>query len=112
MDGISPDLPVDLCGMTPCDFSRALQIRWRVSWQRFQRMISKILMPETGLKVTLDAIHSQGTLQAFKDSWSPLGKEYNASKEFCGGIARVRPGTSLVESNFSSIGHGIHIQSH
>ncbi len=25
MDGISPDLPVDLCGMTPRDFSRELQ---------------------------------------------------------------------------------------
>jgi len=49
----------------------------------------------------LDAVHSQATLQAFKDSWSPLGKEYNALKEYCGGIASVMPGTCLVKSNFS-----------
>jgi hypothetical protein len=47
--------------------------------------------------------HSQGTLQAFKDGWSPLRKEYDALKEHCGGVASAIPGTSLVESNFSLI---------
>ncbi len=52
----------------------------------------------------MDAVHSQGTLQAFKDtSWSPLEKEFNALKEFCGGIASVMPGTSSVESDFCLI---------
>jgi hypothetical protein len=95
-------------------FQSIAKIRRTVSWQKFQRMISKILRPnsdvsglhsyqeESGLKSTLDALHSQGTaLQAFKDSWSPLGKEYNALKDFCGGIASVMPGTSSVESDFS-----------
>jgi hypothetical protein len=124
MDEIPPVLPVDLCGMTPRDFSRALQnqkdrLLAKVSEDDIEdidaqfRRLRIAYQEETGLKATLDALHSQGTLQAFKDSWSPLGKEFNALKEFCGGIASVMPGTSLVESYFSLInGQGIHIRSH
>jgi hypothetical protein len=51
----------------------------------------------------LDANHSTNKVQSLKDSWSPLGKEYDALKEFCGGLASVMPGTSSVESDFSLI---------
>jgi hypothetical protein len=47
--------------------------------------------------------HSTNKVQSFKDSWSPLGKEYDALKEFCVGLVSVMPGTSLVESDFSLI---------
>jgi hypothetical protein len=115
MDEIPPVLPVDLCGMTPRDFSRALQnqkdrLLAKVSEDDIEaidaqfRRLRIAYREETGLKVMLDAVHSQATLQAFKDSWSPpLGKEYNALKEYCGGIASVMPGTSSVESDFSLI---------
>ncbi len=114
-DEIPPALPVDLCGMTPRDFSRALQnqkdrLLAKVSEDDIEdidaqfRRLRIAYQEETGLKATLDALHSQGTLQAFKDSWSPLGKEHNALKEFCGGIASVISGTSSVlESDFSLI---------
>jgi hypothetical protein len=114
MDEIPPVLPVDLCAMTPCDFSNALRIQRdrllaKVSDKDIEDIDAQLqrlrnaYRKEAGVKVTLDAVHSQGTLQAFKDSWSPLGKEYNVLKEYCGGIASVMPGTSLVESDFSLI---------
>jgi hypothetical protein len=114
MNEIPPVLPVDLCAMTPRDFSKALQnqrdrLLTKVSDEDIEdidaqfRRLRNAYREEAGVKVTLDAVHSHGTLQAFKDSWSPLGKEYNALKEYCGGIASVMPGTSSVESDFSLI---------
>ncbi|KAI2497762.1 hypothetical protein MHU86_16757 [Fragilaria crotonensis] len=116
MDEIPPVLPVDLCGMTPRDFSRAVQnqkdgLLAKVSEDDIEaidaqfRRLRIAYREETGLKVMLDAVHSQATLQAFKDSWSLLGEDYHALKEYCcGGIATsVMPGTSLVESDFSLI---------
>jgi hypothetical protein len=115
MDEIPPVLPLDLCGVTQRDFSSAVQnqkdrLLAKVSEDDIEdidaqecRHLRIAYQEEKGLQATLDALHSQGTLQAYKDSWNPLGKEYNAFKEFCGGIASVMPGTSSVESNFSLI---------
>jgi hypothetical protein len=124
MDEIPPVLPVDLCGMTPCNFSRALQnqkdhLLAKVSEDDIKyidaqfRSLRIAYQEGTGLKAALDAVHSQATLQVFKDSWSPLGKENKALNEFYSGIASVMPETSLVESNFSLINRTrTHIQSH
>jgi hypothetical protein len=89
MDEIPPVSPVDLCGMTPPDFSKALQnqkdrLLAKVSEDDIEdidvqfRRLRIAYQEETGLNATLDALqHSQGILQAFKDNWSPLGKECN-----------------------------------
>jgi hypothetical protein len=53
------------------------------------------------LKVRGDIVHSaESAVQSLKECWSSLGKEYNALKEYCGGIASVMPATSSVESDF------------
>jgi hypothetical protein len=114
LNEIPPVLPVDLCSMAPRDFSRALQnqkerLLAKVSDEDIEhidaqfRRLRIAYREEEGLKMRLDAVHSQSNLQAFKDSWSPLGKEYNGLREFCGGLASVMPGTSSVESDFSLI---------
>ena len=77
LNEIPPVLPVDLCGMTPRDFAKAPQNQ----------------------KYCL----SHSAVQSFKECWSPLGKDYNALKEYCGGLASVMPGTSSVEADFSLI---------
>jgi hypothetical protein len=51
----------------------------------------------------LEAVHSHSAVQSFKEFWNPLGKHYNALKEYCGGLASVMSGTSLVEADFSCI---------
>ena len=58
---------------------------------------------EEGVKMKLDAHHSKTSVQSFKECWSPLGKDHDVLKEFCGGLASVMPGTSSVESDFSLI---------
>ena len=58
---------------------------------------------EEGVKMKLDAHHLMTSVQSFKECWSPLGKDYDALNEFCGGLASVMPGMSSVESDFSLI---------
>ncbi len=123
-DEIPPVLPVDLCSMTQRACLAVLQnqgdrLLQKVSDEdvenvdaqfRRQRIAYRKL---EGLKLRLDANHSTSKVQSFKDSWSPLRKDYDALKEYCGGLASVMPGTSSVESDFSLItGPGIHIRSH
>ncbi|KAI2494554.1 hypothetical protein MHU86_19969 [Fragilaria crotonensis] len=113
---IPPVLPVDLCGMTPRDFAKALQhqkdrLLAKVSEEdvedidaQFRRLRLAYREEEGIMKLRLEAVHAQSAVQSFKECWSPLaGKEYNARKEFCGGLASVMPGTSSVEADFSLI---------
>jgi thioredoxin-related protein len=55
---------------------------------------------EKGVKMNLDTHHSKTSFKSFKEGWSPLGKDYDALKEFCGNLAGVMPGTSSMESDF------------
>lgn len=105
---IPPVLPVvDLCSMAPPHaFSAVLQkqkdrLLAKVSEEdienvdaQFQRLRIACCEDE-GMRLRLDANHSTNKVQSFKDSWSPLGKEYDALKEFCGGLASVMPGINL-----------------
>ena len=52
------------------------------------------------MMMKLDAHYSKTSGQSFKECWTPLRKDYDALKEFCGSLARVMPGTSSVESDF------------
>ena len=111
---IPPVLPVDMCSMAPRAFSAVLQkqkdrLLAKVSEEDIEnvdaqfRRLRIAYREDDGMKLRLDANHSTNKVQSFKDSWSPLGKEYDALKEFCGGLASVMPGTSSVESDFSLI---------
>ncbi len=105
-------LPVDVCGMTPRDFAKARQnqkdrLLDKVSEEDIEeigapfRRLRNAYREEEGLKIRLEAVHSHSAVQSFKECWSPLGKDYNALKEYCGGLASVMPCTSLVEADFS-----------
>ena len=109
-------LPVDLCSMAPHTFSAVLQkqkdcllakvpegdILENVDAQ-FRRLRIAYRDDKGMMLLRLDENHSTNKVQSFKDSWSPLEKEYDALKVFCGGLASVMPGTSSVESDFSLI---------
>ena len=57
-----------------------------------------------GFKQRLEDCHvGSNCLPSFAESWQPLGKKYDALKEFCGGIASVMPTTASVEGDFSII---------
>ncbi|KAI2490908.1 hypothetical protein MHU86_23673 [Fragilaria crotonensis] len=114
VDEIPPVLPVDLCSMAPRAFSAILQnqrnrLLEKVSEEDIEnidaqfRRLRIVYREDEGMKLRLDANHSASKVQSFKDSWSPLGKDFDALKEFCGGLASVMPGTSSVESDFSLI---------
>jgi hypothetical protein len=79
--------------MTPLNFPENCEIRGTAaSWPKYWRKILRTLIPDSEVSGTStgkkkdrnakwDAVHSQDTLQAFKDSQSPLGKEGYALKE-------------------------------
>ena len=111
---IPPVLPVDLCAMAPRAFSAVLQkqkdrLLAKVSEEDIEnvdaqfRRLRIAYCEDEGMRLRLDANHSTIKAMSFKDSWSPLGKEYDALKEFCGGLASVMPGTSSMEYDFSLI---------
>jgi hypothetical protein len=100
--------------MTPRDFGKALQnqkdhLLAKVLKEDIEeidaqfRPLRNAYRKEEGLKMRLEAVHSHSAVQSFKECWSPLGKDYNALKEYCGGLASVMPGTSSVEADFSLI---------
>jgi hypothetical protein len=109
---IPPVLPVDLCSMTLRVFSAALQKQRmhhpldKVSEQDIDdvdaqfRCLRIAYREEEGVKMKLDAHHSKTSVQSFKECWTPLGKEYDALKEFCGSLASLMPGMSSVQSDF------------
>ncbi len=96
---------------------RHYKIRRITFWLRCRKKILRRLMPNSDLSETPTAkkrawrwdwkklflTHSHSAVQSVKECWSPLGKDYNALKEYGGGLASVMPGTSLVEADFSLI---------
>ncbi|CAK9258458.1 unnamed protein product [Sphagnum jensenii] len=48
-----------------------------------------------------DVIDSLSSSSSFKDGWSLLGARFPNLMEYCGVVATLFPGTSIVESNFS-----------
>ncbi|KAI2492556.1 hypothetical protein MHU86_22007 [Fragilaria crotonensis] len=97
VDEIPPVLPVDLCSMAPRAFSAILQnqrnrLLEKVSEEDIEnidaqfRRLRIVYREDEGMKLRLDANHSASKVQSFKDSWSPLGKDFDALKEFCGAL--------------------------
>ena len=52
LNEIPPVPPVDLCGMTPRDFAKALQNQKDVSWLRCRKKILRRLMPNSDASET------------------------------------------------------------
>jgi len=51
--------------------------------------------------VLKDGIDSLSSSSSFKDGWSLLGARFPNLMEYCGVVATLFPGTSIVESDFS-----------
>ena len=116
-------LPVDLCSMAPHAFSAVLQkqkdcllakvpegdILENVDAQ-FRRLRIAYRDDKGMMLLRLDTNHSTNKVQSFKDSWSPLGKEYDTLKSSVGALLVLCPGRvpwNLISP--SSTGPGIHI---
>ena len=121
-----PVLPVDLCSMAPRAFSAVLQkqkdrLLAKVSEEDIEnvdaqfRRLRIAYREDEGMRLRLDTNHSTNKVQSFKGSWSPLGKEYDALKEFCGGTLLVlclgQVPWNLISPSSTGPG-GIHIRSH
>ena len=59
---------------------------------------------ESGLKRILQQVQASSDQSTFEDCWSTMiGPEFDDSRNYCGAIARVMPGTASVESDFSIV---------
>ena len=80
---------------------------------QFRRRLRIAYREDEGMRLQLDTNHSTNKVQSFKDSWSPLGKEYDTLKSSVGALLVLCPGRvpwNLISP--SSTGPGIHIRSH
>lgn len=114
-DQLPPVRPLDLCSMDTRLFTASLQHQRRRLRQCFNdeeieqidqqfRNLRIAVREEKGLATILEKEQASSNLSTLENCWSPLrGHDYDALRNYCGGIASVMPGTASVESDFSII---------
>lgn len=106
-----PVLPHQLKALLPREFySWVEEQRDRLSVSFTAQAIETIEEQFLALRSDTSVITAESVtgFEAFGTSWETVGVKYSLLRSFCGGLASVFPGTSVVESDFSVLNYEAH----